>query len=97
MQAVSALVFATQSEIGHLEGRRSIFSAIIYWCGRSFDGYPLDPNLNERQEIPMFASPKLMGVFVGFAVALMADNAGAISVELAKKCDALTAKGFHRA
>jgi hypothetical protein len=45
----------------------------------------------------MFASPKLMGVFVGFAVALMADNAGAISVELAKKCDALTAKGFHRA
>jgi hypothetical protein len=42
----------------------------------------------------MFASPKLMGVFVGFAVALLADNSGAVSVKVAKKCDALTAKAF---
>ena len=42
----------------------------------------------------MFASPKLMGVFVGSAVALLADNAGAVSVKVAKKCDALTAKAF---
>jgi hypothetical protein len=42
----------------------------------------------------MVASPKLTGVLVGFAVMLMADNAGAISVELAKKCSALTAETY---
>jgi hypothetical protein len=42
----------------------------------------------------MAASPKLLGLFVGFAVALMADSAGAISVELAKKCSALTAEAY---
>jgi len=40
----------------------------------------------------MFASLKLMGVFVGSTIAL--SSAGAISVEVAKKCDALTAKAF---
>jgi hypothetical protein len=43
----------------------------------------------------MVASPKLTGVLVGFAVMLMADNAGAISVELAKKCSALLRKHIH--
>jgi hypothetical protein len=42
----------------------------------------------------MAASPKLLGLFVGFAVALMADGAGAFSVELAKKCSALTAEAY---
>jgi hypothetical protein len=45
----------------------------------------------------MFASLKLMGVFVGLAfitIALRTDSAGAVSVEVAKKCDALTAKAF---
>jgi hypothetical protein len=38
-----------------------------------------------------------MGVFVGLAfiaIVLMTDGAGAVSVEVAKKCDALTAKAF---
>jgi hypothetical protein len=38
----------------------------------------------------MFASPILVGIFVVFAVALMTDNAGAYSLELAKKCKTLT-------
>ena len=45
----------------------------------------------------MFAKPKLMGVVVALAfvtVALVTNGAGAVSVEVAKKCDALTAKAF---
>jgi len=45
----------------------------------------------------MFAKPKLMGVVVGLAfvtVALVTNGAGAVSVKVAKKCDALTAKAF---
>jgi hypothetical protein len=45
----------------------------------------------------MFANLKSAGALVGLvfiAVATMADGAGAISVAVAKKCDALTAKAF---
>ena len=45
----------------------------------------------------MFAKPKLMGVVVGLAfvtVALVTNGAGAVTVKVAKKCDALTAKAF---
>jgi hypothetical protein len=45
----------------------------------------------------MFANLKLMGVVVGLVfitVAPMTNSAMAISVEVAKKCDALTAKAF---
>ena len=45
----------------------------------------------------MFANLKSAGALVGLgfiAVASMADSAGAISVAVAKKCDALTAKAF---
>ena len=45
----------------------------------------------------MPASLKSMGVFVGLAfiaIVLVTDGAGAVSVEVAKKCDALTAKAF---
>jgi hypothetical protein len=38
----------------------------------------------------MLTGPKLISVFVGFAVALMANSAGAISLEVAKKCRTLT-------
>ena len=42
----------------------------------------------------MFASPRLVGIFVVFAVALTADGAGAYSLELAKKCRALTEEAY---
>lgn len=45
----------------------------------------------------MFAKPKLMSVGVGLVfitVALVTNGAEAESVEVAKKCDALTAKAF---
>jgi hypothetical protein len=45
----------------------------------------------------MFAKPKLMGVVVGalfITVAPVTNNAEAVSVSVAKKCDALTAKAF---
>jgi hypothetical protein len=45
----------------------------------------------------MFAKPKLMGVVVGsvfITVAPVTNNAEAVSVSIAKKCDALTAKAF---
>ena len=45
----------------------------------------------------MPASLKSMGVFAGLVfitIVLMTDSAGAVSVEVAKKCDALTAKAF---
>ena len=45
----------------------------------------------------MPASLKSMGVFVGLVFltfVLLTGNAGAVSVEVAKKCDALTAKAF---
>jgi hypothetical protein len=45
----------------------------------------------------MPASLKSMGVFVGLVFltfALLTGNVGAVSVEVAKKCDALTAKAF---
>jgi hypothetical protein len=45
----------------------------------------------------MPASLKSMGVFVGLAfiaIVLMTDGVEAVSVEVAKKCDALTAKAF---
>jgi hypothetical protein len=54
-------------------------------------------SVDKGWEITMFASLKLMGVFVGFvfiSAALMIYDAEAISVEVAKKCDALTAKAF---
>jgi hypothetical protein len=37
---------------------------------------------------------KFMRVFVGLVIALMADSANAISLELAKKCNALTAEAY---
>jgi hypothetical protein len=45
----------------------------------------------------MLAKPKLRGVVVGLAfitVSLLTNGAGAVSVKVAKKCDALTAKAF---
>jgi hypothetical protein len=45
----------------------------------------------------MPASLKSKGVFIGLVfmtIVLMTDSAGAVSVEVAKKCDALTAKAF---
>jgi hypothetical protein len=45
----------------------------------------------------MPASLKSMDVFAGLVfitIVLMTDSAGAVSVEVAKKCDALTAKAF---
>jgi hypothetical protein len=45
----------------------------------------------------MPASLKSISVFVGLAfiaIVLMTDGAGAVGVEVAKKCDALTAKAF---
>jgi hypothetical protein len=45
----------------------------------------------------MLAKPKLRGVVVGRAfitVSLLTNGAGAVSVKVAKKCDALTAKAF---
>ena len=45
----------------------------------------------------MPASLKSMAVFVGsvcITFVLLTGNAGAVSVEVAKKCDALTAKAF---
>jgi hypothetical protein len=49
------------------------------------------------QEIAMPASLKSMGVFIGLAfmtIVPITDSAGAVSVEVAKKCDVLTAKAF---
>jgi hypothetical protein len=45
----------------------------------------------------MPASLKSMGIFIGLVfmtIVPMTDSAGAVSVEVAKKCDALTAKAF---
>ena len=45
----------------------------------------------------MFANPKLLGVVLGLAfitVVTMTNSAEAISVKVAKQCDALTAKAF---
>ena len=45
----------------------------------------------------MFANPKLLGVVLGLAfitVVPMTSSAEAISVKVAKQCDALTAKAF---
>jgi hypothetical protein len=50
--------------------------------------------VDERQESRMSTSPRLLGVFVVFAVTLTAGSASAITVELAKKCSALTAKAY---
>jgi len=45
----------------------------------------------------VFANPKLLGVVLGLAfitVVTMTNSAEAISVKVAKQCDALTAKAF---
>ena len=45
----------------------------------------------------MFANPKLLGVVLGLAfitVVSITNSAEAISVKIAKQCDALTAKAF---
>ena len=45
----------------------------------------------------MFSNLKFLGALVGLvciAVASMTDSAAAVSVEIAKKCNALTAKAF---
>jgi hypothetical protein len=47
----------------------------------------------ERKE-SIVGGTKSMGVFVVCVIGLMANNASAISVELAKKCNALTAEAY---
>jgi hypothetical protein len=53
------------------------------------DGLPI----YERKE-RLMGGTKSMGVFVVCVIGLMADNASAISLELAKKCNALTAEAY---
>ena len=53
------------------------------------DGLPI----YERKE-RLMGGTKSMGVFVVCVIGLMADNASAISLELAKKCNTLTAEAY---
>jgi hypothetical protein len=53
-------------------------------------------SVSNARRYTMFANLKLMGVvgLVFITVAPMTNSAEAVSVEVAKKCDALTAKAF---